>query len=296
VLRASAGADDTVTAFSDVVPAIYGAALIPVSWPLALCRIGSFNAESASSFCTTETSRRFYFVRKAPSVESVGATLSDGDVDSASTNGRFAAQEVTAAIVFRSIINGLSNGEFLDLPKYWPIFARAEKLDVPVYLHPAVPHETVHGVYFADYEKKFPSFARPAWGYTMENGTQAIRLILSGIFDHHPNLKIIVGHFGETIPFLLWRIDQALSRPGQQSISFRDIFCRNFWVTTSGFFSNPALLCCVMEMGIDRILFAVDWPFVADSKPAVDWMKTVPLCDEDKEKILSGNAKRLLKL
>jgi hypothetical protein len=104
VLRASAGADDTVTAFSDVVPAIYGAALIPVSWPLALCRIGSFNAESASSFCTKETSRRFYFVRKAPSVESVGATLSDGDVDLASTNGRFAAQEVTAAIVLRSIV------------------------------------------------------------------------------------------------------------------------------------------------------------------------------------------------
>jgi 2,3-dihydroxybenzoate decarboxylase len=194
------------------------------------------------------------------------------------------------------IINGLSNGEFLDLPKYWPIFARAEKLDVPLYLHPAVPHDAVRGAYFQDYEKQFPSFARPAWGYTIENGTQAIRLVLSGIFEHHPNLKIIVGHFGETLPFLVWRIDQALSRPGQKSLSFRDIFCRNFWVTTSGFFSNPALVCSVMEMGVDRILFAVDWPFVSDSKPAVDWMGGVPLCDEDKVKILSGNAKRLLKM
>jgi 2,3-dihydroxybenzoate decarboxylase len=79
-------------------------------------------------------------------------------------------------------------------------------------------------------------------------------------------------------------------------MSFRDIFCKNFYVTTSGFFSNPALLCCAMEMGIDHILFAVDWHFVADNKPAVEWLSGVPLCDEDKVKILSGNAKRLLKM
>ncbi len=72
-------------------------------------------------------------------------------------------------------------------------------------------------------------------------------------------------------------------------------FCGHFYVTTSGNFSNPALLCCVMEMGIDRILFAVDWPFVAN-KPGVQWMDTVPLCEEDKVKILSGNAKRLFRL
>ena len=103
---------------------------------------------------------------------------------------------------------------------------------------------------------------RPGWGYTVETATQAIRLVLSGVFDAHPNLKIILGHFGETLPFLVWRIDASLKRPGQKPMSFRDIFCKNFYVTTSGFFSNPALLCCVMEMGIDHILFAVDWPFV----------------------------------
>ena len=78
-------------------------------------------------------------------------------------------------------------------------------------------------------------------------------------------------------------------------LRFRQVFCEHFYVTTSGNFSNPALLCCMMEMGIDRILFAVDWPFVAN-KPAVDWMQTVPLCDEDKKKILSGNAQRLFRL
>ena len=78
-------------------------------------------------------------------------------------------------------------------------------------------------------------------------------------------------------------------------MSFRDIFCQNFYITTSGFFSNPALLCCVMEMGVGRILFAVDWPFVPNA-PGTAWIDTIPLSDEDKIKILSGNAQRLLRM
>jgi len=136
---------------------------------------------------------------------------------------------------------------------------------------------------------------RPAWGYTVETATQAIRLVLSGLFDAHPNLKIILGHFGETLPFLLWRIDSSLKRPGQKAMSFRDIFCKNFYVTTSGFFSDPALICCMLEMGVDHILFAVDWPFVMNP-PGVEWMQNVSISDSDKVKILSGNAKRLLKM
>jgi 2,3-dihydroxybenzoate decarboxylase len=137
---------------------------------------------------------------------------------------------------------------------------------------------------------------RPAWGFTVETATQAIRLILSGVFDKHPKLKIILGHLGETLPFLLWRIDSALKRPGQKPLDFRDIFCRNFHVTTSGFFSDPALLCCMMELGVDHILFAIDWPFVVDNKPAIEWIERVPLSDADKIKILSGNAKQLLRI
>jgi 2,3-dihydroxybenzoate decarboxylase len=121
-------------------------------------------------------------------------------------------------------------------------------------------------------------------------------MVLSGVFEKHPKLKIILGHFGETLPFLLWRIDSALKRPGGRQVDFRGIFSSNFWLTTSGFFSDPALLCCVMEMGVDRILFAVDWPFVIDNKPAVQWLSRIPLSDEDKVKIASGNAKRLLRM
>jgi 2,3-dihydroxybenzoate decarboxylase len=194
-----------------------------------------------------------------------------------------------------AMLHGMSNGEFLDLKKFWPIYERAEKLDVPIYFHPSLPHPKVTEIYYQDYAKDFPLVVRPAWGYTVETATQAIRLVLSGVFDKHPNLKIILGHFGETLPFLVWRIDASLKRPGQKAMSFRDVFCKNFYVTTSGFFSDPALICCMLEMGVDHILFSVDWPFVMNP-PAVKWMESVSISDSDKVKILSGNAKRLLKM
>ena len=194
-----------------------------------------------------------------------------------------------------AMLHGLAGGVFLDDKRFWPIYARAEALDVPIYLHPSLPSAEVRRIYYDDYVKDFPMVARPAWGYTVETATTAIRLVLSGVFERHPKLKIVLGHLGETLPFLIWRIDQALKRPGQKSMSFRDIFSNNFYITTSGNFSNPALLCCVMEMGVDHILFAVDWPFVMNP-PAMEWMHNVPLCDADKAKILSGNAKALLKM
>lgn len=214
-------------------------------------------------------------------------------------NPEAAADELErcVAIGFKGVmLHGLANGVFLDHPQFWPIYARAEQLDVPVYFHPAQPHPAVIDAYYRDYLADFPLLARPAWGYTVETATTAIRLVLSGVFERHPNLKIILGHLGELLPYQLWRIDQALSRVGQKPLSFRSIFTNNFWVTTSGFFSTPALLCCAMELGIDRVLFAIDWPFVADSAPGVQWMQNVPLSAEDRAKILNGNAKRLLRL
>src|ERR1700741_2598419 len=194
-----------------------------------------------------------------------------------------------------ALVNGLTNGLFLDDKRFWPIFERAQALDVPLYLHPSVPLPAVMDAYYKEYAKDFPMVVRAAWGYTVETATQAIRLVLGGVFDAYPRLKIVLGHLGETLPFLVWRVDHALARPGAKTLSFREAFCGHFYITTSGNFSNPALLCCVMEMGIDRILFAVDWPFVAN-KPAVQWMETVPLCEEDKIKILSDNAKRLFRM
>jgi predicted TIM-barrel fold metal-dependent hydrolase len=220
-------------------------------------------------------------------------------------NPRAAADELERAVTklgFKgAMIHGLTNGRFIDERQFWPIFERAQALDVPLYIHPAVPHPAVVEAYYRDYLKEFPGLLTAAWGFTVETATQGIRLVLSGVFEQYPRLKIILGHLGESLPFSLWRIDMALSRDrgngrqGNRASAFRDTFRSHFWITTSGNFSTPALLCCVMEMGADRILFSVDYPFVPNP-PGVRWMEQVPLGPEDREKILSGNAKRLLKL
>ena len=248
-------------------------------------------AETAAALTRRVNDRLHAVVAKNPQRFAAFAALPTAVPDAAADE-----LERTAALGFKgAMMHGLANGTFLDDKKFWPIYSRAEKLDLPIYLHPALPQADVSRVYYDDYVKDFPTVARPAWGYTVETATLAIRLVLSGVFEKYPNLKIILGHLGETLPFLIWRIDTTLKRPGGKAANFRDIFCNNFYVTTSGNFSNPALLCCVMEMGIDRILFAVDWPFVPNP-PATKWMESVPLCDEDKAKILSGNAKRLLRM
>jgi predicted TIM-barrel fold metal-dependent hydrolase len=211
---------------------------------------------------------------------------------------RAAADELERAVTelgFKgAMVHGLTRGRFLDDEMFWPVFQRAAALDVPLYIHPAIPHPAVMEVYFKDYAQSWPMFPRAAWGFTMETATQAIRLVLSGVLEKY-GTKIILGHLGEGLPFLLWRIDHSLKRAGGRSRPFRDSFCEHFYITTSGFFSNPALLCSVMEMGIDRIMFSVDYPFVENSL-ATDWIEKIPLCREDREKLLNGNAKRLLKL
>ena len=170
-----------------------------------------------------------------------------------------------------AMLHGLAHGTFLDDKRFWPIYARAEALDVPIYLHPSLPNAAVMRSLLCGLRQGLSDGGAAGLGLHgrdrhARDPHGAVRRVRA-----HPRLKIILGHLGETLPFLVWRIDQALARPGQKSLSFRDIFCSNFYITTSGNFSNPALLCCVMEMGIDRILFAVDWPFV-ENPPATQWM------------------------
>jgi predicted TIM-barrel fold metal-dependent hydrolase len=213
-------------------------------------------------------------------------------------NPRAAADELERTVTqlgFKgAMINGLTNGVFHDDERFWPIYERAAALDVPIYIHPAVPQQAVVETYYKGYVQKHPGLLRAGWGFTVETATQGIRFVLSGVFDKHPGLKVIIGHLGEGLPFYLWRISYGL-RASMSEKSFREIFCEHFWITTSGLFSDPALVCCMMEMGIDRILFSVDYPFM-ENPPGAEWTKTLPLCAEDREKLLNGNARRLLKL
>tara|TARA_B100000686_G_C16769484_1_gene964102 strand:+ start:357 stop:1316 length:960 start_codon:yes stop_codon:yes gene_type:complete len=191
------------------------------------------------------------------------------------------------------MVHGLTNGEFIDQKKYWPIFKRAEKLGVPIYLHPATPHPDVVKVYYSDYLPKYPSLLTAAWGFTVETATAAIRMVLSEIFDEYPRLQIILGHLGEGLPFLLWRINDALGR--DNVYPFRKIFCEHFHITTSGNFSDPAMQCSMLELGIGRIMFSVDYPFASNDQ-GVTWMENISLSPDDKRKVLHENAAKLLKL
>jgi predicted TIM-barrel fold metal-dependent hydrolase len=194
-----------------------------------------------------------------------------------------------------AMIHGLSSGRMVDEKFFWPIFAEAERLDVPIYLHPALPDKEVTERYYAPYDASHPMLTRAAWGFGVEAGTQAIRMILSGIFDKHPNLKIILGHLGEAIPFWLPRIQESLSRTESQQINFEDIFKSNFWITTSGFFSDHALELCVNTLKLDHILFAIDWPY-ANNETGVNWLQNSKIKPSIKSDIFSENAQNLFRL
>ena len=194
-----------------------------------------------------------------------------------------------------AMVHGQCNGVFFDDKRFWPIFERAQALDVPLYLHPAVPNAAVVDLYFKDYLATNPGIATAGWGFTMETATLAIRMVLSGAFDAYPNIKFILGHLGETVPFSSWRINMTLGRDPRGQ-GFRDKFMKHFYITTSGFFSNNALECCIKEMGLDRIMFSIDYPFV-DNKSGTKWaLEQLTLNEADKEQLLSGNARRILKL
>jgi predicted TIM-barrel fold metal-dependent hydrolase len=150
-------------------------------------------------------------------------------------------------------------------------------------------------VYYKDYLQRYPALITAPLGYTVETAVAGVRMVLSGVFEKYPRLKVILGHMGEGIPFLLWRIDHTLKNPGNAPIEFREVFSKHFWITTSGFFSDPAMVCSMMELGVDRIIFSIDWPW-GNNRQGVDWFDRMQLSAEDKAKIWSGNVEKLLKM
>ncbi len=250
------------------------------------------NLESAVELAIGANDRLAETVSQHPDRFAAFAALPTPDPEAAADE----LERCVAKLGFKgAMIHGRSQGLFHDDERFWPIFERAEALGVPIYLHPGPPHPGVVEAYYEDYITDFPALSRAAWGFTIDTANQAMRMVLSGVFDRFPNLTFVVGHLGEGLPFLLDRMDEALKREGNKPIEFKKTFCSHFYVTTAGFFSTPALLCTILQMGIDRVLFSVDWPFV-DNLPGTAWMETVPLSDEDKRKMYNGNARRLLKM
>jgi 2,3-dihydroxybenzoate decarboxylase len=135
------------------------------------------------------------------------------------------------------------------------------------------------------------------WGWALEVGTHAIRLIASTVFDEFPKLKIVIGHMGECIPFLLPRLDNRYTRDRgpKRKWSPSEYFKQHFVVTTSGMNYRAQLMMTIEEIGIDRVLFAADWPF-EPSKEAVEGVEAAPLSQEEKTKIFHTNAARVFRL
>jgi len=190
-----------------------------------------------------------------------------------------------------AMIMGTTHGLFLDDKRFRPVFERAARLDVPVYIHPSPVKPAIMEAYF----KEHPALSGSPLGFGLETLTHTFRLITSGLFDEYPTLKIVVGHLGEAAPFTLWRTEHNLAKVLKMPKAFADYYRAHFWLTTSGAFSNSALACAIAEMGINRILFAVDWPYI-NNADGTKWLKAAPVSDRDRALIFEGNARKLLKL
>jgi hypothetical protein len=204
---------------------------------------------------------------------------------------------VTKLGLVGGVWSGKSKGHYLDHPSFQPVWAVAEKLDVPIYLHPGYPSQELAKALYSDLPDGIVgTLARAGWGWHMENGFHSLRLVLSGLFDRFPKLQFIIGHMGEGIPFSLARANTWLTPLAKHlNRSIEEYYLTNFHITTSGFFSLPTLLCAIMVFGVDRVIFSVDYPY-SSNEEGRRFLDAIPLSHEDLEKISYKNAERLLKL
>ncbi len=206
-----------------------------------------------------------------------------------------AAREIERAVQLGLkgvLINSHTGGEYLDDKKFWAIFESAEAHATPIYLHPRTPSPKMiepfldYGLYFA------------GWGFTIETATHALRLIMAGVFDRFPKLKIILGHMGEGLPYWLQRLDNRyllqvkIGAVEKMPRLPSEYFLENFVITTSGVCSHPALRHALDVLGADRVLFAADYPYESVAE-AVEFMDSAPLDDAVRKKIYQSNAEKL---
>jgi predicted TIM-barrel fold metal-dependent hydrolase len=196
-----------------------------------------------------------------------------------------------------AMVNGHTGGLFLDDPRFDVLLARAERLGVPLYLHPAEPVPAVRAAYYEGFDPAVSWFlSAAAYGWHAETGLHVLRMVLAGVFDRHPGLQLVIGHMGEMLPFMLARVDDNLppAVTGLDRLPSEYILA-NVHITTSGLFSVPPLLCALMVFGADRVLFSVDWPY-APNTDGRRLLETAPVSPGDLGKLAHGNAERLLGL
>lgn len=238
------------------------------------------------------------YVQKYPDRFGAFATVALQDPEAA-------AEELTRSVqklkMSGALINGFSdlpNDEvlFLDDEKMEVFWNQAEKLDVPIYIHPRSPHQSQSKIY-----QGFPGLTGSAWGYTQETAVQIIRLMMSGLFDRHPNLKIIIGHLAEGLPYNLPRTQERLYKQNKGTMGghyerpLMDYLRSNIYATTSGHFNTSSFMNALDVMGEDHLMFSVDWPYETN-RDATTWFEQLDLDPEVLAKIGEKNTKNILKL
>ena len=250
-----------------------------------------FGADVAIPMAKDANDRAYEAVKAHPERFAAFAALPTADPEAAA---RELERCVTQLGFKGAMIHGHTQGSFLDERKYWVIFERAEKLGVPIYLHPTLAHPGAMNSYFKGYEE----LARAGWGFAVDTSCHFLRIVFAGVFDAYPDLKIILGHLGEGLPFAMHRLNDHTARAaarrglGKAPIEYlRD----NLLVTTSGNWYEPAFVCTLLALGADKILFAVDWPYEANTT-GMEFLKKLSISDADREKIAHGNAERILRM
>lgn len=192
-----------------------------------------------------------------------------------------------------AMINGQTNGAYLDDDRFSVFWERAADLGAPIYIHPYNSPDfpyMYHG---------HPEMFGPVWSWTVETGNHALRILFSGVFDRFSKAKLILGHMGEILPYQLWRFDSRweISNRGDKRLNLKpsEYFRRNIYATTAGVCSNEPLRCAIDAMGADRIMFAVDYPFERPEE-AGEWFDNAPLSADERRKVGYENAKNLLNL
>ncbi len=247
-----------------------------------------FGAEEGTELAALSNDRMAEVVAARPDRFAALATIAPQDPAAA-------AQEVDRAMTSLSmngvLINSHTHNEYLDDRKFWPILEACESLNAPIYLHPRVPSAQMISP-FLDYNMQSPK-----WGFAIEVSTHVVRLISAGVFDQFPNLKLVLGHMGEGLPFWLHRLD-TFSRPEIGNTINKppsEYIRENTVITTSGMGWDPLLLFSHSVLGAENILFAVDYPFGSYASDSA-WMDAIPLPEADKEMIYSKNAERVFSL
>ena len=193
-----------------------------------------------------------------------------------------------------ALVNAQSSGVYLDDPSLRDLWGQAEELDVPIYLHPSRGGAVGHVL------SGHPELVGPIWSWGVDSASHCLRLIFGGVFDEFPNAKVLLGHMGEGLPYAMWRLDSRWEFQNQRGIELArgkpsEYLRHNVFITTSGVCAPAPLQCAIAELGADRILFAVDYPFEAMSE-AKRFLDTAPITEEDRARISYLNAERLLRL